>query len=64
MMSCTKNSPPSLTNAIYLLRIATICCSYKQNCVEKEAVLLYMRVVNDEYILPHKVAQFNIEESF
>ena len=64
MMSCTKNSPPSLTNAVYLLRITTICCSYRQNCVEKAAILLYLRVVNDVYILPRKVAQCNIEESF
>ena len=38
---------PSLANAIYLLRITMICCSCKQNRVEKAVILLYVDVVND-----------------
>lgn len=34
------------------------------NCLEKAAILLYVRVVNGAYILPRKIAKCNIDESF
>ena len=55
MTSCTKNSAPSLTKAVYLLRITMIRCPCKQNRVEKAAIWCMCVLYTTRKILPRKV---------